>query len=62
MTGKRERNKGITRSIICGAAESVEVKMDGVSIRIALVSDNVAKLAEQSNVSALDAWMAKHAR
>jgi hypothetical protein len=44
----------------------VEVKIgDGVSIRIPLTSGNdIARLPlpEQSNVSALDTWMAKHAR
>ena len=44
----------------------VEVRIgDEASIRIPLVPDNdVAKpwLREQSNVSPLDAWMAKHAR
>jgi hypothetical protein len=44
----------------------VEVKMgDGVSIRIPLVPDKdiaTAGLCEQTNATALDAWMGKHAR
>jgi hypothetical protein len=57
-----EIERAIRAAKKAGATE-VEVKMsDGVSIRIPLVADNIAKLPEQSNVSALDAWMAKHAR
>jgi hypothetical protein len=57
-----EIERAIRAARKAGAAE-VELKMgDGVSIRIPLVPDNVAKPPERSNFSALDEWMGKHAR
>ena len=60
-----EIERAIRAAKKAGLAE-VEVKIGGeVSVRIPLVPDkDVAKaeLREQSEATALDAWMAKHAR
>jgi hypothetical protein len=58
--------EGVIRAAKKEGAPEVEVKIgDEASIRIPLVPDSdIAKLGlrEQSDVSALDAWTAKHAR
>jgi hypothetical protein len=60
-----EIERAIRAAKKAGVTEVVVKIGDEASIRIPLVPDNdIAKLGlrEQSDVSALDAWMGKHAR